>query len=167
MMKKAPECIPLLNDLISKLSSFSSELDDKRKRSIVIYGVKESDKGLPAIERQKQTEKQVESILNVLDIEARPVEIFRMGKPSDGRPRLIKALRNSHKLRDNPAYSGIFLRRSKIKINAEEREDRALRAEARDLNAKEGSGRKIYVVYRQRVVKTSEITSRNTAVSKN
>ncbi|KAL6724318.1 hypothetical protein Aduo_019215 [Ancylostoma duodenale] len=152
LAKKAPECIPLLNDLISKVPLVSSEAEDKRKRSIVIYGVKEADKTLPAVERQKHTEEQIEGILNPLDVETRPVEIFRMGKPLEGRPGLVKvvfssrhfyfdALRKAYKLRHIPTYSGVYLRRS---MTAEERnKDRALRAQARELNAKEGDGRKI------------------------
>ncbi|KIH63933.1 hypothetical protein ANCDUO_05761 [Ancylostoma duodenale] len=58
LAKKAPDCIPLVNELVTKISSFSSELDEKRKRSIVLYGVEEADKGLTASDRQKHTEEQ-------------------------------------------------------------------------------------------------------------
>ncbi|KIH49979.1 hypothetical protein ANCDUO_19945 [Ancylostoma duodenale] len=176
LAKKAPECIQLVNDLISMVSSVSSVSEEKRKRSAVVYGVEEADRSLPAVERQKFTEKKVEGILNALDIETRPVEVFRMGKPQEGKPRLIKivfssrsfffdALRNAQRLRNNSLYSGIYLRRS---MTADERDkDRALRAEARELNTKEGGGRKIYVVYKQKIVKASEISSLSRPFSKN
>ncbi|KIH63909.1 hypothetical protein ANCDUO_05784 [Ancylostoma duodenale] len=176
LAKKAPESIPLLNNFISKFSSVANENEEKRRRSVVISGVEEADKKLPAVERQKHTEMQIEGILNALDVETRSVEIFRMGKSSQGRPRLVKvvfssrsfyfdALRNAHRLRNLPMYSGIYLRRS---MTAEERDkDRTLRAQAREMNEKEGGGRKIYVVYKQKIVKASEIGALNSSLPKN
>ncbi|KIH43703.1 hypothetical protein ANCDUO_26286 [Ancylostoma duodenale] len=163
--RKAPECIPLVNDLVSKISYFSSGIEEKRKRSVVIYGIEEANKELPAIERQRHTEAQVEKILDVLNVESRPVEIFRMDRQLEGRPRLVKVvfssrnyffdvLRNAHKLRNIPLYNRIYIRQS---MTIEERNnDRELREKARELNAKEG-GRKTYVVYKHKLVKPSEI----------
>ncbi|KAK6018620.1 hypothetical protein OSTOST_15787 [Ostertagia ostertagi] len=91
LVTKAPEAIPLLQQFLSKLPSLSLEVveSEKRERSIVLLGVPEAEKGLPASRRQEHTEKYVSEILDFLDIEARPVEVFRMGKPSD-KPRLVK-----------------------------------------------------------------------------
>ena len=176
LAKKAPEGIPILNELVSKVSTFSNVNEEKKRRSNVIYGVKEADSCLPASERPKCTEREVEGILNALDVETRPVEAFRIGKEQNSR-RLIKAVFSSRKiffdvlkkapnLRNDSRFTGIYLRRS---MTLEERiKDKELRKQAKDLNEKEGKGHKIYVVYKQQVIKTADIESnRRSKLSKN
>ncbi|KHJ96345.1 hypothetical protein OESDEN_03697, partial [Oesophagostomum dentatum] len=76
------------------------------------------------MERQEHTERQINNLLNVLDVEVRPVETYRM------------ALRNVYKIRNNADFNGIYLRRS---MTADETEhDRQLRRKAKELNEKEG-----------------------------
>ncbi|VDO42633.1 unnamed protein product [Haemonchus placei] len=50
---------------------------------MVIYGVPEAVSDIAASLRQEHTEKAVMDILDELDIEARPVEIYRVGKFGD------------------------------------------------------------------------------------
>ncbi|VDO23132.1 unnamed protein product [Haemonchus placei] len=79
---KAPEALPLLVQLLTKLSSLSLDAvhTEKRERFIVIHGIPEADAGLSASLRQQSTERCVSKILDVLDIEIRPIGVFRMGK---------------------------------------------------------------------------------------
>ncbi|EYB89943.1 hypothetical protein Y032_0225g2747 [Ancylostoma ceylanicum] len=78
---KAPEALPLLEKFVSKFPSLSSEIveAEKRPRSVVIYGVPEADSKLSATSRQAHTEAFVSGTLDALDVETRPVEVFRMG----------------------------------------------------------------------------------------
>ncbi|RCN30110.1 hypothetical protein ANCCAN_24129 [Ancylostoma caninum] len=76
LTEKAPEGLPLLNQLLKILKPDPRELveAEKRSRSIVLSGVPEAAVGTPAVERQEHTERAVMDILGVLEIEARPVE---------------------------------------------------------------------------------------------
>ncbi|EYB97951.1 hypothetical protein Y032_0135g1910 [Ancylostoma ceylanicum] len=152
LMNKAPEAIPLLNKLIEILTLTPKEIVEsaKRARSVVFSGVAEADADLTPSERQVHTEESVQKILNVLGVEARPLEVYRMGK-------LVEALRNARSLRDYPEFNQIYVRRS---MTPQEREKfKELRQRAYDLNQKEFNGRKVYVVYRDELVKACEIPS--------
>ncbi|EYB97950.1 hypothetical protein Y032_0135g1910 [Ancylostoma ceylanicum] len=147
LMNKAPEAIPLLNKLIEILTLTPKEIVEsaKRARSVVFSGVAEADADLTPSERQVHTEESVQKILNVLGVEARPLEVYRM------------ALRNARSLRDYPEFNQIYVRRS---MTPQEREKfKELRQRAYDLNQKEFNGRKVYVVYRDELVKACEIPS--------
>ncbi|KHJ99773.1 hypothetical protein OESDEN_00228 [Oesophagostomum dentatum] len=75
LLSKAPEAIPLLEQLISKFPTFSNKIveAEKRPRSLVIIGVPEPDATLAPSARQLHTEKSVTNILDALDVEARPM----------------------------------------------------------------------------------------------
>uniref|UniRef100_A0A7I4YXJ8 Uncharacterized protein n=1 Tax=Haemonchus contortus TaxID=6289 RepID=A0A7I4YXJ8_HAECO len=177
LVTKAPEAIPLLQQFLSKLPSLSLEMieSEKRQRSIVLLGVPEAEKELPASRRQEHTEKYVPEILDFLDIEARPVEVFRMGRASD-RPRLVKCvfparkilldtLARAHKLRASSRFNNVEIRKS---MTPEERsKDQELRKKAYERNRDEHNGNRVYVVYRGEIVKASDIPSIKKEGSKN
>ncbi|KIH62664.1 hypothetical protein ANCDUO_07052 [Ancylostoma duodenale] len=77
--EKAPEGIPLLEKLVSLLTPDPHDIveADKRSRSIIISGVPEGDTNSSPSCRQLATEKHVTNILDALDIEARPAEVYR------------------------------------------------------------------------------------------
>ncbi|KIH65490.1 hypothetical protein ANCDUO_04191 [Ancylostoma duodenale] len=154
---KAPEALPLLDQLLDMLRLDPCEIieSEKRARSIVIAGVAEAEGELVPVDRQAHTEAMTCRVLNALGVEARPTEIYRMGDYSEGEVRLIKcvlpserffhkALRNAPTLRNLRGFDRIFIRRS---MTREERErEKDLRRQAHELNAKDHNGAKIYVV---------------------
>ncbi|KHJ79337.1 hypothetical protein OESDEN_21018 [Oesophagostomum dentatum] len=125
---KAPEAIPILNDLLNVLRPSPKDIveQEKRSRSIVIAGLEEAASGTPAFERQLHTEGAVQDILNVLEVESRPVEIYRMGKPGDNNFRLVKVvfssqrpffevLKKARNLRQIDRFRNVYVRRSMTK----------------------------------------------------
>ncbi|KAL6743105.1 hypothetical protein Aduo_016185 [Ancylostoma duodenale] len=176
--EKAPEAVPLLNQLITALRPNPKDIveSEKRSRSIVISGMPEAGIELTASQRQAHTELSVIKMLDALDIEAKPVEIYRMGTLTDGRARLIKcvfpsqthffgAMKKARLLRQLPDFERVYIRRS---TTQSERElDRELRRQARELNDKEHAGEKVYAVYRKKVVKVRDIPSIKASHPKN
>ncbi|EYB90673.1 hypothetical protein Y032_0216g2378 [Ancylostoma ceylanicum] len=137
--------------------------EEKRARSVVLSGIPEADPGSRPSERQVDLENKVMDVLNVLDVECRPVEVYRLGRPDPSRPRLIKvvfptrahwrtALSNGRLLRSS-RLSGVFIRRSMTE--EERKKDYELRQIAREKNA--GLSRKEWVVYRGEVRRISEL----------
>ncbi|KAK6011327.1 hypothetical protein OSTOST_23594, partial [Ostertagia ostertagi] len=165
---KAPEAIPLLEEFVSSLPSLSQEIveAEKRKRSMVVFGVPEADRNLPPSQRQACTVSFVTGLLDVLNIEAHPVELYRMGAMMEDKPRpikcvfssrrsLLEVLSNARKLRNTTAYKDVYIRKS---MSREERQKESnLRMQARELNKKEPQGKRTYVVYRGELVKVSDI----------
>ncbi|EYC13523.1 hypothetical protein Y032_0043g763 [Ancylostoma ceylanicum] len=177
LREKAPEALPLLDQLWSTFKPDSKAIveEEKRGRSIVISGVPEAENAV-ASQRQAHTENAVLSLLDKLDIETRPVEISRLGSINSSSPRLIKcvfsskryyleALRKARLLRGIPDCSEIYIRRSMTR--AERENDKALRQKAREMNKKEFNGNKVYVVYRDSIVKASEIPKIKESLQKN
>ncbi|KIH68513.1 hypothetical protein ANCDUO_01151 [Ancylostoma duodenale] len=159
LANKAPEAIPLLNKLIEILTLTPKEIVEsaKRARSVVFSGFAKANAELTPSERQVHTEEAVQKILKVLGVEARPLEVYRMGS---GRF-FHTALRNVRSLRDFPEFNQIYVRRS---MTPQEREKfKELRQRAYDLNQNEFNGRKAYVVYRDELVKASDIPSRKSS----
>ena len=173
---KAPEVLPLLEEFVSNLPFLSTKIieSEKRARSVVISGIPEAETALPALVRQEHTEKYVYNILNSLDVETRPLEIYRMGKITNGKPRYVKCvlpskfycldlLSKASRLRSIPDLQGVYIRKS---MTPEERaKDRELRNIAREKNHKEG--KRTYVVYRNEVVKVADIQANFSRFPKN
>ncbi|KIH59341.1 hypothetical protein ANCDUO_10429 [Ancylostoma duodenale] len=69
--EKAPEGLPLLEQLMKCLKPNPKEWveAEKRSRSVVLSGVPEAEKGTHAVERQEHTERAVMEILGVLEVE--------------------------------------------------------------------------------------------------
>ncbi|KAK6062102.1 hypothetical protein COOONC_00230 [Cooperia oncophora] len=68
-------------------SDFTEAIEnEKRARTIVVYGLEEPNEGLPL--------RIVKTILreNILKVECRPCEVYRMGKRDPKRPRLVKVV---------------------------------------------------------------------------
>ncbi|PIO76139.1 hypothetical protein TELCIR_01787 [Teladorsagia circumcincta] len=168
LITKAPEVIQLLNQFLSKLPLLMTDVveRDKRQRSVVMYGIPEAENGLSPSMRLDHTEKFVSGILDSLDTETRPVEVYRMGRFVEGKPRIVKCVFSSRRfmldilskarcLRIFPKYKEVFVRRS---MTIDERQkERDLRERARELNDNEFEGKKVYVVYKGAVIKASEI----------
>ncbi|KIH53287.1 hypothetical protein ANCDUO_16589, partial [Ancylostoma duodenale] len=64
---------------------------EKRSRTIVISGIKESAEGLRPTERSHDLKSKVDEILDALDIDCNISNVFRIGKPNGNRPRLVKS----------------------------------------------------------------------------
>ncbi|WKY01588.1 hypothetical protein Q1695_015528 [Nippostrongylus brasiliensis] len=173
---KAPEVIPLLDQFLGKLSFLYSDVVEceKRRRSIVIFGVPEADKAAPPSQRQAHTERYVSDVLDFLDIEARPSELFRMGPSQTDKPRLVKCvfsqrryqleiLSRSNRLRSSATFKNVFIRKS---MTREERaKEGELRRRARELNDQEHGGNRVFVVYKGELMKKSDIQNFSKAVS--
>ncbi|VDL80227.1 unnamed protein product [Nippostrongylus brasiliensis] len=144
---------------------------EKRMRSIVIAGIEELEGNPRPSERLSHLEDRVRDVLDALDVECKPCELYRMGSPSSHRPRLVKvvlptvghwrtALSNTRQLRD-AGFRDVFVRRS---MTAEERQrDYQLRQEARERN--KGMSRKEWVVYKDALVKVSDLPNRQSGNS--
>ncbi|KIH68359.1 hypothetical protein ANCDUO_01307 [Ancylostoma duodenale] len=83
--EKAPEAVPLLNQLITALRPNPKDIVEsvKRSRPIVISGMPEAGRELAASQRQAHTELSVIKMLDALDIEAKPLEIYRIWTLTD------------------------------------------------------------------------------------
>ncbi|KIH56949.1 hypothetical protein ANCDUO_12868 [Ancylostoma duodenale] len=165
---KAPEALPLLNQLL--------ELSKINPREIIENAPAEAEGDLNPSERLAHTEAAVQNVLDVLGVEARPSEVYRLGVVSDGKPRLIKcvlpsqrfyfvALRNARSLRSVSGFDHIYVRRS---MSREEREkDKHKRRQAQELNEKNHGGNRVFVVYGNQVVKASDIPKIKKSTAKN
>ncbi|VDO13923.1 unnamed protein product [Haemonchus placei] len=160
---------PAIESMLVALSEkipmeFSNLLEsDKRSRSIVISGLEEGRDGLCPSARQRDLEDKVARVLDAVDVECRPVETYRMGRPNSKHPRLVKVvlpsrshwrrvLANARLLRD-AGLPEVFIRRS---MTEEERKrEYELRQEARERN--KGSGIREWVVYHGQLKRAAEL----------
>lgn len=145
----------LISTLFDKVMTPSDKLIDaeekERLRSFVIYGIAESGE---ETNRGKYNDDlgKVNSLLDVLDIETGPANVYRMGKQQDNKPRLIKVvmptsyhknlvLKNAISLKNLPAFANVFLRPS---LTLEQRKaDYDLRCQLREAK-KNGNNMRIY-----------------------
>ncbi|KAL6739036.1 hypothetical protein Aduo_012526 [Ancylostoma duodenale] len=123
--------------------------EEKRSRSIVISGFPGAAPNLRLSDRQIDLENKVMELLDVVDVECRQVEVYRLGRPDPSRPRLIKVKEHN--------------RRRKKERKKERKKDYELRQIAKEKNA--GQPRKEWVVYRGEVRKISDLP--NTSSSGN
>ncbi|KIH44879.1 hypothetical protein ANCDUO_25088, partial [Ancylostoma duodenale] len=63
---------------------------EKRGRSLVISGIDEPSASLPLKNRQADLEEKICNILDALDVDCAPTEVYRLGKRDERRPRLVK-----------------------------------------------------------------------------
>ncbi|KIH47354.1 hypothetical protein ANCDUO_22589, partial [Ancylostoma duodenale] len=63
---------------------------EKRDRSLVISGLAEWGMDKPLLQRQKYLDEQVADILDTLKVDCLHEVVYRMGKYSETRPRLVK-----------------------------------------------------------------------------
>lgn len=116
----------------------SPEPDSELKRSIVLSNIPESPSSSAAAKIAHDCTC-VRQILDFLDVECMPTAVYRMGKPGQSRPRLVKvvlptsrfqseAVKRAPRLRFFPPQKGIYLRPSLSKEERERRrEDRLTR----------------------------------------
>ncbi|VDL62590.1 unnamed protein product [Nippostrongylus brasiliensis] len=163
---------PLVHHYLTTLAEripreFSEALEgEKRGRSVVISGLEEARADLPPSARQKDLEGKVARVLDALDVECAPTEVYRMGRPDPARPRLVKivfpstahfrrALANARLLR-HAGFPDVFIRKS---MTAEERKrDYELRKQASERNR--GKGTREWVVYRGELTHVSNLPRR-------
>ena len=168
-----PEVQEITYEILSRMHEYGKSVLEKetRQRSIVVFGLPELEDNMPASIRQEDTEDKVKNILDTLDIECRPVKVYRMGKKVPGKSRLVKielptrahwatVLARSRQLRNKSEFSKVFIRRS---MTVEEREkEKELRERARTMN----QGKKYedrFVVYRGEIVPASSLNKPNIA----
>ncbi|KAL6734052.1 hypothetical protein Aduo_004635 [Ancylostoma duodenale] len=139
---------------------------EKRDRSLVISGLAEWGMDKPLLQRQKYLYEQVADILDTLKVDCLPEVVYRMGKYSETRPRLVKvvlpsrshwslALSKAYLLR-RTKYSNIYVRRSMT--SAERKQEYELREQARVKN--EGKSTREWVVYREELRHISDLPRR-------
>ena len=153
---KDPEIERMVLALIPKIPQEVADTmeSEKRARSLVVHNLVEAPADLPPSHKQRDLEDKVNHLLDLLDVECRPVEVYRMGKMGHGRPRLVKivlpsrshwkkALANSYKL-PNTELSSVRVRRSMTPLEMQHEKD--LRNEARERN--DQLKKRVWVVYR-------------------
>lgn len=129
----------------------------ERKRSLVIYGMPESKEttGRGKFLDDKST---IGKLLDVLDVECEPTQIYRMGNPKNDKPRLVKVvlpssyyksdcLKNAKKLKTSE-FTGVFIRPSMTK--AERDADFLLRQQLREAIARNDG--KFYFISKGQVI---------------
>lgn len=106
-------------------------------------------------------------VFDILDLECRPLEVYRMGKQERGRIRKVKvvlpskshwaaALSNSWRLRGSATFSRVRVRRS---MSSEERQrEYELRQECRERNKQLND--RVWVVYRGELRRIEDLPKR-------
>ncbi|KAK6060387.1 hypothetical protein COOONC_01955, partial [Cooperia oncophora] len=153
---KDPIIDQMLEALVTKLPQEISEGIDaeKRARSLVISGLPEAPVDMRPSARQDDLDSKVCKLLDILRVECRPLEIYRLGKLADSLPRLVKlvlpsrshwatALSNSRLLRDSE-FANVYIRKSMTP--AERKRDYELRTECKERNKRANA--RVWVVYR-------------------
>nr|CDJ83439.1 unnamed protein product [Haemonchus contortus] len=88
---KDPVMAKYINAMVTKLPQTITDAvqAEKKERSLVVFGIPESNSSKPPSVRQQELENRVTEILDCVRVECRPVEVYRMGKPNDTRPRRV------------------------------------------------------------------------------
>ncbi|VDL66218.1 unnamed protein product, partial [Nippostrongylus brasiliensis] len=121
------EALEVLSEKI-RLETHSAYEAEKRARTIVVMyhcgydGLCKADYQLPPSRRHDDLVGKVRSLMDALDLECMPSEVFRMGRPRPDKPRLVKivlpstyfwrrALANA-RLLPSAGFRNVFIRRS-------------------------------------------------------
>ena len=154
-----------LHGFLQSIAMMESPEEKERKRSVVIIGLPEADKG-DSIDRADADSEAVVTVLRTLQVEARPDKVYRMGRRLDdkAKPRLLKVVMPSsqlqrimlgslkHKreaLRKIQGFERAFIRPSLSKEELEK--DRDLRKKLKEKRA-ENPNVKVYIKKGQIVV---------------
>ncbi|VDO77138.1 unnamed protein product [Heligmosomoides polygyrus] len=175
LMKCIAECnsVPVIAQMlvvaceINPMDYSDAAEADRRSRSIVISGLKESRNGGSTYERHRGLVENVCDVRDVLRVECGPSDVYLMGKPDPSRPRLVKALLPSrshwNRVLANPrffrkasVFEDVFVRRSTTP--EERKQDFELRKLAKERNA--GKSRREWVVNRGLLKHVSELPNR-------
>ncbi|KAG5640404.1 hypothetical protein DXG03_008782 [Asterophora parasitica] len=163
-LPSAPSLTPPSTSPPSSVDPFELHL---RQKSLVVAGLPEPDASLGLEDRCEADRKGVARLLGYLQVDTMPNQIFRMGKQSLDRPRLLKlvmparsfvftALKNATKLRGNSDFEGIYIRQSMTREELSRHQE--MRATVRDLRAKDSASP--FVVYRGEIWHKGDIPSR-------
>ncbi|KAL6738843.1 hypothetical protein Aduo_012345 [Ancylostoma duodenale] len=138
-----------------------------RGQTIVVSGLEKADSNLLPSEHQADVERKVTQVLDVMKVQCRPSDVFRIGRLNSSRPLLVKvvlpssfhwrqALANARLLRVS-CFQNVFVRRS---MTIEERKrEFDLRQQARELN--QGKHDREWVVFRGELRKVSELSKKS------
>ena len=171
----AKHVITLLSHLLAQASPTAINPVDEHRRqhSIIISGLSESESEFPQ-ERAEEDTAEVKNLLDVLDIEAMPITVYRMGERDNDRPRLIKVEmptkghirlihQNKARLAKSKNYSTVRIRPSMTK---EQRESRKLLIDqCNDMRKKDNTNQYDYVIWRNQVVARAEIPTLLTKIN--
>ena len=156
---------------LSKAPNWENQYYDHRhNRSVVVSGLKESTLEI-ASKRLEKDEEMVQQMLDVFDIEVRPLAVFRMGKKMADRPRLLKIefasrsvvakiMTRKKAMSKHDDFKRVYIRPS---MSFEDRQKRKqLQNECNEKNKQNRSSdpSQQYVIYDNQIVKRSEIVRR-------
>jgi hypothetical protein len=102
-------------------STFAAIQEEKRHRTLVLRNAAESEDAIPS-RRQQADELRTKLILDALQVQVRPIAVFRLGKAAPNKPRflmaelptrshLVEALRNGRLLMES-AFKDIYVGKS-------------------------------------------------------
>ena len=144
--------------------------DHRHNRSVVVSGLKESTLEI-ASKRLEKDEEIVQKMLDVFDIEVRPLAVFRMGKKMAEKPRLLKIefasrsvvskiMTRKKAMSKHDDFKRVYIRPS---MSFEDRQKRKqLQNECTEMNKQNPSSdpSQQYVIYANKIIKRSEIVRR-------
>ena len=144
--------------------------DHRHNRSLVVSDLKESTLEI-ASKRLEKDEEMVQQMLDVFDIEVRPLAVFRMGKKVADKPRLLKIefasrsvvakiMTRKKAMSKHDDFKRVYIRPS---MSFEDRQKRKqLQNECNEKNKQNPSSdpSQQYVIYANKIIKRSEIVRR-------
>ncbi|KAI1691034.1 hypothetical protein Ddc_24503 [Ditylenchus destructor] len=175
------ECSPAAKTVISLLagllqtatqqihtSAHDPVEEHRRQRSVVLANVPESVSP-SAQTRVNEDNQAVMEILDELDIEARPLTVFRMGKMDGKTPRLLKVelptrghtqrtIQSKAKLQKSTRYASVRVRASLSKEDRDRRHE--LIAKCTDMRAKDQENKYDFIIWRNEVIARNDIPDR-------
>ena len=141
--------------------------DHRHNRSVVVSGLKESTLEI-ASKRLEKDEEMVQQMLDVFDIEVRPLAVFRMGKKMVDKPRLLKIefasrsvvakiMTRKKAMSKHENFKRVYIRKS---MSFEERQQtKKLQMECNEKNKEntENDPSSTFVIYAGKVVRRRDI----------
>jgi hypothetical protein len=169
-----------LGTILQTITSVESAEEKERKRSMVVIGVPEPENG-DSIERADKDSDSVVNMLRALNIQARPSQVYRMGRPKPANdngkpnPRLIKVVMSSSFFQKQTLHA-LKTRRQQLKnvcgfaralvrpsLSPDELiEDRKLRERLKKLRA-ENPGQRLYIKNKEIFSDKSKLVEENFA----
>ena len=166
MLEQKEEEIKLLKQQ-SNVAKFNEIEEYNRQHEVVVSGLPE-DRNESCSIRAQNDKSTINKLLDLLEIEATPVTVYRMGKMDTNRPRLVKVrmptrrmameMRNAAakgKIRTSENFKGVKIRESMSRADLDLR--RTMMNQCKAMNEKEPE--KKYVIYANQIVEKSKITA--------
>ncbi|KAI1710078.1 hypothetical protein Ddc_13618 [Ditylenchus destructor] len=178
---QSEECSPAAKTVISLLAgllqtatqqihttAYDPVEEHRRQRSVVLANVPETE-STSAQTRVNEDNKKVMEILDELDIEARPLTVFRMGKTDGKTPRLLKVelptrghtqqtIQSKAKLQKSTRFASVRVRASLSKEDRDRRHE--LIAKCTELRAKDPENKHDFIIWRNEVIARNDIPDR-------